>query len=673
MVFYLGLNAASNSPCNMYVWRNRIIIHSHRVNVTPSLIFRHLASATRSLSTSTDEANNLLEKVRVLSTRGHLQQALSLFYNLTPPHSHSHTNQTYAILFHACAHHKCIGEGISLHHHMLSHNPTHSPDLFVTNHLINMYSKCGYLHYAHHLFDEMPKRNLVSWTALISGYAQHGQADQCYGLFSAMLVDCRPNEFAVASVLSSCAEWDGEHGRGRGRQVHALALKMCLDVCVYVANALITMYSKSSGSGGDYSCDDDEAWNVFKTMEFRNLISWNSMIAGFQFRGLGAQAIDLFTLMNRKGIGYDRVTLLGVCSSLHRNNDKFCIQLHCVTIKTGFISDIEVTTALMKSYSDIGGDVANSYKLFMETSCPDIVSWTGIITIFAEQDPQEALFLFCQLHREGLAPDWYTFSIVLKACAGLVTERHAMAVHSQIIKVGFEGDTILANALIHAYARCGCIVLSKQVFDEMGFHDMVSWNSMLKAYALHGKAREALLLFTQMNVQPDPTTFVALLSACSHAGLIEEGIKIFDSMFEIYGIVPQLDHFACIVDILGRAGRILEAEELINRMPMEPDSVVWSSLLGSCRKHGETRLAKLAADKLKGLEPGNSLGYVQMSNIYSSGGNFNEADLIRIEMNGSRVRKEPGLSWVEIGNCVHDFASKGQHHPEKEIICNRLE
>jgi pentatricopeptide repeat protein len=492
-----------------------------------------------------------------------------------------------------------------------------------------------------------------------------------------MLVDFRPNEFAVASVLSSCHS-DGE----RGRQVHALALKLSLDACVYVANALITMYSYSKSSFGCY--DRDEAWSLFKTMQVRNLISWNSMVAGFQFRGLGVQAVNLFTQMQREGIGFDRVTLLSVFSSFSGSNIgkevddvslKFCFQLHCLTIKTGFISEIEVTTALVKSYSDLGGDIGNCYRVFMETNTcyRDIVSWTTIITALAERDPEEALFLFRQLRREDLAPDWYTFSIALKACAGLVTDRHAMAVHSQVIKAGFEGDTVLANALIHAYARCGSIALSKQVFDEMRFCDLISWNSMLKAYALHGKAREALQLFWRMSLQPDPTTFVALLSACSHAELVDEGIIIFDSMVGKYGIVPQLDHYACMVDILGRSGRIVEAEELINRMPMKPDSVVWSTLLGSCRKHGKTSLAKLAADKLKELEPGNSLSYVQMSNIYSTSGNFNKAGLIRNEMKGCSVRKEPGLSWVEIGNRVHEFASGGRCHPKREVISKKLE
>lgn len=640
----------------------------------------HIANVSTASSYNT-EPNNLLNKVRVLSNRGHLQEALSIFYTQTGQ-TQTQNHQTYATLFHACARHRSLHEGISLHYHMLSHNPTSPFDLFVTNHLINMYCKVGYVDYAHHLFDEMPHRNLVSWTVLISGYAQQGRADECFLLFSSMLVEYYPNEFAVASMLSSCF---GE----RGRQVHALALKLALDSCVYVANALITMYSKSTSFGCMYDDEMDEAWSLFKTMQVRNLVSWNSMVAGFQIRGLGTQAMNLFTQMHREGTGFDRVTLLSVFSSLYGSESsgnkqvddvmssslKFCFQLHCLTIKTGFISEIEITTALVKSYFDIGGDIDNCYRVFMETSTShrDIVSWTSIITALAERDPEEALFLFCQLRREYLIPDWYTFSIALKACAGLVTERHAMAVHSQVIKAGFEGDTVLANALIHAYARCGNIALTKQVFDEMEFHDLVSWNSMLKAHALHGKAREALQLFWQMKLQPDPTTFVALLSACSHAELVDEGIIIFDSMVGKYGIVPQLDHYACMVDILGRSGRVLEAAELINRMPMKPDSVVWSTLLGSCRKHGKTSLAKLAADKLKELEPGNSLGYVQMSNIYSSSGNFNKAGLTRNEMKGSSVRKEPGLSWVEIGNQVHEFASGGRCHPERGVIFRHLE
>ncbi|XP_027362008.1 pentatricopeptide repeat-containing protein At1g71420 [Abrus precatorius] len=631
----------------------------------------------RNLSTSSAELETIITnidaQIRALSTQGNIEEALSLLYT----HS-SLSLQNYASLFHACAQKKCLQQGMALHHYMLHKDPTFQNDLFVTNHIINMYCKCGHLVYAHYMFDQMSHRNIVSWTALISGYAQSGLIRECFSLFSGLLTCFRPNEFAFASLLSAC---EG-HDIKCGMQVHAVALKISLDANVYVANALITMYSKCSGSPGGYNQTADDAWTVFKAMKFRNLISWNSMIAGFQFCGLGDRAICLFTHMYCNGIEFDRPTLLSVFSSLNECSDfddinihlRKCFQLHCLTIKSGLISEIEVITALMKSYANLGGHISDCYRIFLETSGQqDIVLWTALISVFAERDPEQAFLLFCQLHHENFLPDWHTFSIALKACAYLVTEKHAMAIHTQVIKKGFQEATVLSNALIHAYARCGSLALSKQVFNEMCYRDLVSWNSMLKSYAIHGQAKDALELLRQMNVRPDSSTFVALLSACSHVGLVDEGVKLFNSMSGDHGIVPQLDHYSCMVDLYGRAGKIIEAEELIRKMPMKPDSVIWSSLLGSCRKHGEIHVAKLAADKFKELQPKNSLGYVQMSNIYSSGGSFIEAGSIRKEMRASKVRKEPGLSWVEIGKQVHEFASGGQHHPQRGAILSRLE
>ncbi|KAL9327830.1 hypothetical protein ACSQ67_002833 [Phaseolus vulgaris] len=631
----------------------------------------------RNLCTSSAEpetiATKIDAKIRALSTQGNIEEALSLLYTHC-----SLSLQTCASLFHACAQKKCLQHGMALHHYMLHKDPTIQNDLFLANHILNMYCKCGHLSYARYMFEQMSRRNIVSWTVLISGYAQSGLIRECFSLFSGLLAHFRPNEFAFASLLSACEEHDIECGI----QLHAVALKISLDANVYVANALIAMYSKHSGSTGSYDGAAYDAWTMFKSMEYRNLVSWNSMIAGFQLRGLGDKAIRLFTHMYCNGIGFDRATLLSVFSSLNQCGAfddinvhlRKCFQLHCLTVKSGFITEIEVITALIKSYANLGGHISDCYRIFLDTSSElDIVSWTALISVFAERDPEQAFLLFCQLHHQNYLPDWYTFSIALKACAYFVTEQHAMAVHSQIIKKGFQEDTVLCNALIHAYARCGSLALSEQVFDEMGNRDLVSWNSMLKSHAIHGKAKDALELFQRMEVCPDSATFVALLSACSHVGLVDEGVKLFNSMSDDHCIVPQLDHYSCMVDLYGRAGKIVEAEELIRKMPMKPDSVIWSSLLGSCRKHGETLLAKLAADKFKELEPNNSLGYVQMSNVYSSAGSFTEACLIRKEMSNYKVRKEPGLSLVKIGKQVHEFGSGAQYHPHKEAILSQLE
>ncbi|XP_077236112.1 tetratricopeptide repeat (TPR)-like superfamily protein [Tasmannia lanceolata] len=594
-----------------------------------------------------------------LCTKGQLQEALSLFFSLNsqPP------SQTYATLLQACAQHRCLREGRTLHHHMLASN--HHPDLFVSNHLINMYAKCGCLEFAHQLFDEMPHRNLVSWTALLTGYEQNGRPQDCFRLFARMISHHLPNEFAFASILTSRAA--SKDGNG-GRQVHTLAVKTSFDAYVYVGNALITMYS---------SCiDSDGGWSIFQTMNCHNLITWNSMIAGFQLCGRGDRSLELFSRMHREGIGFDRATLVSVISSCSDNalsSLEQCQQLHSLVTKSGFVSELEIGTSLVKAYSKFGGSAHDCYRVFSETKHRDIVSWTGIITSCAEREPEEALFLFGRLWMDGLEPDRYTFSIIVKACAALATEHHGLAVHGQIVKAGFEDDVVLANALVHAYARCGAIDLSERVFDQMPVRDTVSWNSMIKAYAIHGQGNEALKLFEQMNIQPDGATFVGLLSACSHAGLLNQGIEIFDTMLKNYEIAPQREHYACAVDILGRAGRLTEAEELVNQMPMEPDSVVWSALLGACRKHGETKIAERASRKLIELEPTNSIGYILMSNIYCAKGSFTDAGFIRKEMKYWRTKKEPGLSWIEIGNRVHEFAAGGRRHPQREAIYAEVE
>ncbi|XP_029121217.2 pentatricopeptide repeat-containing protein At1g71420 [Elaeis guineensis] len=586
-----------------------------------------------------------------LCSLGRLSEALSALQSPA-----LHPSSTYAAVLHACARHRLLAAGRSLHRLLLSRHP--SPGLFLSNHLLNFYAKCGRLDIARCLFDGMSHRNLVSWTSLLSGYAQHGLHDRCFRLLAAMLSHHLPNEFALAAALSACACAGARH-YGCGCQVHALASKISLDANVFVGNALITMYSRCAGHG-------DDGWSVFRSMPFRNLITWNSMIAGLNLNGQPCRSLYLFAHMHRIGIGFDRATLVSIipsCSSL-----RDCHQLHCLTVKTCHFSQAEVATALVKAYSGLGGSVDDCYRVFSGVKEHDIVSWTGIITSRAEQEPEEAIRLFCQLRRHGFEPDRYTFSSVVKACAGFATEMHCSAIHSLIVRSGFGDGMVLSNAMIHAYARCGSVKLAESVFEQMVVRDVVSWNSMIKAYAAHGRGREALRAFEHMDVPRDSATFVGLLTACSHCGLVTEGQDIFKSMSEVYGITPQLDHYSCMVDILGRAGKLLEAEDMINRMPMVPDSVIWSALLGACRKHGEARIGEKAAQKLMELEPQNSVGYVMMSNIYCEAGSLGDAALVRKEMKECGVKKEPGLSWVGIGKHVHKFSVGGRHHPQREAI-----
>jgi len=390
------------------------------------------------------------------------------------------------------------------------------------------------------------------------------------------------------------------------------------------------------------------------------------MVAGFLLMDQPGRSLELFACMHRNAVGFDRVTLLSVISSSCSLWQ--CSQILALAIKFCFDSEAEVATAFVKAYSGLGGDFRDCYRIFSAVTEHDIVAWTAIITSCAEHEPEEAISLFHRLRQEGFRPDPYTLSAVVKACAGLATERYCSVFHSFILRSGFSDDTILSNALFHAYARCGSISLAESVFEKMAVHDIVSWNSIIQAYAAHGRGREALIAFERMNVPPDSATFVGLLTACSHGGLLHEGRNLFKTMSQVYGIDPVLDHYACMVDILGRAGKLEEAEDLIDQIPMEPDSVIWSTLLGACQKHGEDKIGRRAAWKLVELDPQKSAGYVMLSNIYSAKGSFGDAASVRKKMKEFGVKKEPGLSWIAVGNQVHEFSAGGRCHPQIEAI-----
>ncbi|OAY63699.1 pentatricopeptide repeat-containing protein At1g71420 [Ananas comosus] len=564
------------------------------------------------------------------------------------------STSSFATLLHACSRLRLLLLGRSLHRRLLLLPPSPSP--FLSNHLLNMYAQCGRLDLARHVFNSMTLRNLVSYTALLTAYIHHGLHDLAFHLLPRMLPHHIPNEFALAAALSSCT---AAFHPLRGYLLHALATKTSLNINPFVANALITFYSTT---------DVDSAWLVFCSLPTKTLVSYNSMIAAFLRNHQPGNSLTLFGQMHRASLPFDRATLLGVIPSC--TDLRHCGQLHCLAIKTNSLLEVEVATAFVKSYSALEGDFDEYYKIFCGAKDHDIVSWTGIMTSCADKEPEKAALLFHQLRHEGPKPDRYTFSIAVKVSAGFATARYCSSLHPLILKSGFGDDTVVLNALIHAYARCGSIDSAEHIFEQLMDRDEVSWNSMIKAYAAHGRGKEAISIFEDMvkHVAPDSATFVGLLTACSHGGLVDEGRGIFKMMHEVYNISPQLDHYACMVDILGRNGNIKEAYDLIDELPVRPDSVIWSALLGACRKHGEMQIGEKAAKKLMELEPKNSIGYVMISNLYCESGNLGDGAFARKEMKVCGVKKEPGLSWIEIANRVHEFSAGARRHPQRELI-----
>ncbi|KAH7680584.1 TPR-like protein [Dioscorea alata] len=474
------------------------------------------------------------------------------------------------------------------------------------------------IHEARHVFEQMPDPNVVSWNAMIAGYAQNGMLDEAKKLFDRMPIR---NTISWASMIAACAQ-NGEseealgllselHWHGivptlssftsgffacaniraleMGRQLHSLAIKAGSQFNAYVNNGLITMYAKCKNT--------EDATRVFNLMRTKDIVSWNSLIAG---------------------------------------------------LSHNYLLDVART-------------------VFDKMPIHDVVSWTAIISAYSQAGQgNESLELFLRMLREGALPNSSTMTTLLSTCGDVGSSRLGRQAHVLTIKLGFDLNLFVGNALISMYFKCGCRD-SFLVFAKMPEHDLISWNSMLAGCAQNGLGREGIEIFEQMKAErilPNQISFMGLLCACSHAGLVDEGWHYFNSMSKDYRLMPLEGHYACMVDLLGRAGRLDEAKEFIENMPIEPDSVVWAALLGACRIHQNVELGRMVAEKLFQMEPQIAGNYVLLSNIYASRGMWNKVDEVRELMRARGVTKSPGCSWIQIRNKLHSFITGDKHHEQ---------
>lgn len=305
------------------------------------------------------------------------------------------------------------------------------------------------------------------------------------------------------------------------------------------------------------------------------------------------------------------------------------------------------------------------------------MSYSSLINGYVEMDEIEKAFsVFVNLKREGVEPNQFTFSSLVKACANQAALEQGIQLHAQVVKFNFDRDDFVVSVLVDMYGKCGSLDHSIQVFNEVATPTEVAWNSLLSVFAVHGLGNDALKTFSRMvqaGVKPNAITFVSLLTGCSHAGLVEEGLKYFYSMEKTYGIVPRAGHYSCIIDLLGRAGRLEEAEEFINSMPMQPNAFAWCSFLGACTIHGDKERGNLAAGKLIQLEPENSGAHVLLSTLHAKVQKWDDFRIVRKMMRDSSMKKLPGYSWVDVRNKTHTFGAKDWSHPQKKEIYEKLD
>ncbi|CAK9859911.1 unnamed protein product [Sphagnum jensenii] len=479
-----------------------------------------------------------------------------------------------------------------------------------------------------------------------------------------------------AKLLRRCSEM---RDLVEGKQVYSHMVQRGLQPNIFIGNVLLDMFVNSSASVED-------AREVFdnKLVE-KDVVSWSTMITGYAKHGHGKEAFELFCCMlqqeGEQGMKPDKITyisMLKACSSpIALQLGK---QVHASLSKSGFGSDVRVENALIGMYVKCGtlewgrevhAHIVNSGLKW------DVCVGTALISMYAKCGASEDAFkVYRELQQEGVGLNRVTYICILKACANLTALAEGRQLNLNIIEAGLGADIWIQNALIDMYAKCGSLVDARKVFDTMPQRDVVSWTVMIDALSQHGCGEEALELFGQMKeegVQPDAITFIGVLSACSHAGLVNEGLGYFSSMFQDHGIMPTSTHYGCMVDLLGRAGRLREAEECIKKMPNEANPSIWAALLGACRVYCNVKLAESAAAHWLKLEPKNAAVYVLLSHVYAAAGMWDSIVEIRKLMEERGVQKEPGQCWIEVEGKMHTFMADDRTHLQVEQIYAELE
>ncbi|CAN0891769.1 Putative pentatricopeptide repeat-containing protein At5g13230, mitochondrial [Linum grandiflorum] len=545
----------------------------------------------------------------------------------------------------------------------------HESNAFIGTALVDAYSVSGLVECARRAFDEILCKDMVAWTGMVACYAENDRFQDSLQVFSDMrkFSMFKPNHFTLAAALKACVGLEAFH---LGKALHGCTLKTRYEPNLFVAIGLLELYLKFG--------DPDDALRVFEEMPRDNVVPWSFMIARHAQSSMGKEALELFRQMRREMVApnqYTFASVLQACATTEALD--FGKQLHCHVLRLGFLQDVFITNALMDVYAKCS-QIENSLTLFLDSSNVNDVSWNTMIVGFVHAgDLEKALSFFKDmLECHDVQATEVTYSSALRACASLAALEPGTQIHCLGVKTLYDENTVVGNALIDMYAKCGSIKDARRVFDRLSKNDEVSWNAMISGYSMHGLAEEALRVFDSMQengITPNQTTFVGVLSACSNNGLLDRGESYVKSMTEDYGIEPCSEHYSCMVWLLGRSGDLNRAYKLIQEMPFEPTLMVWRALLGSCVIHNDTELGKLCAEQILKIEPEDESTHVLLSNMYARAKSWGDVASVRRSMKRKGVVKEPGLSWIENQGDVHYFTVDDVSHPDLKMMYGMLE
>lgn len=582
---------------------------------------------------------------------------------------------------------KCLQDGKALHAEVQRKN--HDLDVFVSSALLCMYVKCGSILDARCTLDGLAEPNMVAWGAVLAAYIEQGSAKEVLQLYGQMQEEgLSADASSLVCALQACAMLADEDvhaianrassaaniGLQKGKFVHAHAWIKGFSSCVYVSNTLISMYIRC-GSLVDARHSFDGSCN-------KDVVSWNVLVSGYVEQEKGQVFLDLYRQMLEEGVSPDGCTFLSVlqgCGMLAKNEGSSMINgqpmrlnamekgraIHAYVWTTFHSLDAFIGSALVRMYGRCGS-IIDAKSVFDSLQRNDVVLWNAMLAAYVDHGlTAETFELYEQMQKQGISQDCSTLLCLLHACSNIGNLDMVRQIHHSLASTADKLSALVANALIGAYGRCAAMVDAEAIFDGLAKPTAVSWNALIAGFARHGSWADSLERYERMQlsgVEADGVTFLALLSACSHAGLVQEGVELFESMSRDHGILPRMEHYVTIMDLLGRAGNFSQLEALLSSMPVQPDLNVWSSLLAACRTHGQVDLGRKAFDCVVRLQPAHTAAYFLMWNIYADAGLWECAR----EVNGLRRKagawERPAQSWVGHDEDIDSFEAGDQRH-----------
>jgi pentatricopeptide repeat protein len=552
------------------------------------------------------------------------------------------------------------------------------------------------------MFDKIPCKNTFSWNALLIGYSHQNLHFDTLKLFSTLvssnLKDVKPDCYTISCVLKAFSSSFSDSRLAK--EVHCFVLRRGLDLDLFVVNALITFYSR---------CDEiGLARTVFDRMPERDIVSWNSMIAGYSQAGFYQECKGLYReMLGSAGLRPNGMTIVSVLQACGQSTDLILgMEVHQFVNESQIEIDVSVCNAIIGLYAKCGsldyarelfeemdekdevtyGSIISGYMvhgfvdkamdLFREMKNPGLSTWNAVISGLVQNNRHEGVVdLVREMQACGFKLNTVTLSSILPTISYLSNLKGGKEIHAYAVRNKYDCNIYVATAIIDTYAKSGFLHGAQRVFDQSKGRSLIIWTAIISAYAAHGDANNSLSLFNEMlinGIRPDPVTFTAVLSACAHSGVVEEAWKIFDAMFTTYGIQPSVEHYACMVGVLSRAGRLSEAAEFVFKMPIEPSAKVWGALLNGASVSGDVELGKFISDRLFEIEPENTGNYIIMANLYSQAGRWEEADQIRERMKRIGLKKIPGSSWIETSRGLQSFIARDVSNGRTEEIYEML-